>query len=251
MISGSPTQKICIVSGHYPQGPMFAALTQEILTEYARLHNYSLHYDFETPVPRIVSELHFRRCILLKKASELFPECDWFVWLDTDIYIQSMEKRIEEYIDLSDPTVLYHLFHEQPWKFPVNTGVKFVHRNAIHWEDEIYSRRKECAYPYEQKVVIDYILPTYTGQVKIHDPQQLNSIYRLHNHQEALFVHVSNLNEVNRNFIILKNTRKLLKNYPNVLENKYYRNFHFYHGINFLKKAVEVIQVRIATKKTR
>jgi hypothetical protein len=245
MVSGSLSQKICIVSGHYPQGTMFADLTREILMEYARIHDYTLYYDSKTPVPRIISELHFRRCLLLRKASEVYPECDWFVWLDTDIYIQGMEKRIEEHIDLSDPTILYHLFHEQPWKFPVNTGVKFVHRNAIHWEDEIYSRRNECEFPYEQKIVIDYILPTYTNKVKIHDPQKLNCIYRLHHHREALFVHVCNLNEINRNFIILKNTRKLLESYPNILRNKYYRNFHLYHGLNFFKKAIEAIQVRI------
>jgi hypothetical protein len=83
----------------------------------------------------------------------------------------------------------------------------------------------------------------------IHDPQKLNCIYRVHNHQKALFVHVSNLNEVNRNFIIFKNSRKLLKNYPSVMKNKYYRKFYLYYGMNFVKKAVEVIQVRIAKKK--
>lgn len=234
-------RKICIVSGHFPKGVLFTHLTQNILKKYAEIHQYSLYYDSETPVPMIVSELHFRRCILLKKASEVFPECEWFLWLDTDVYIQQMEKRIEEFMDLSDPTILYHVFNEKPWHFPVNTGVKFVHRNAIHWEDEIYSKRKGCPFPYEQKVVIDYIVPTYGSKVKIHDPEKLNCLYGTHRHEVALFVHVCSRSEVNRNLIILKNTRKLLKNYPEVLDNEYYRNFYYYYVTNFALKIIQAI----------
>lgn len=238
-------QKICIVSGHYPDGVLFAKLTRNILEEYAKFHQYHFYYDSDTPVSMVHSELHFRRCLLLSKASEVFSECDWFLWLDTDIYIQNMHRRIEEFIDLSDPHVIYHVFHEKPWYHPVNTGVKFVHKTAIQWENEIYSKRVGCPYPYEQKLVIDYLIPKYGSQIKIHDPEKLNCIYRLHDSSKALFVHVCNYNEVNRNLIILRNTRKLLKDFRRILENKYYTYFYFFYMYYFTIRVLRAIQRRI------
>ncbi|RIW14620.1 hypothetical protein D0X99_13850 [Algoriphagus lacus] len=235
-------RKICIVSGHYPDGVMFAELTRNVLKEYAAMHQYDLYYDAETPVPMIVSELHFRRCLLLKKAREVFPDAEWYIWLDTDIYIQAMDKHIEEFIDLSDPSILYHVFNEKPYHFPVNTGVKLVHRNAIHWEDEIYAQRENCPFPYEQKIVIDYILPKYRDKVIVHDPETMNCLYGTHDHNAALFVHVCGRSEVNRNLIILRNTRKLLKNKPELLQNQYYQNFLSYYTKNFLLKIVQAAQ---------
>lgn len=235
-------KKICIVSGHYPKGVLFAELTENVLREYARIHGYDLYYDSETPVPFVVSELHFRRCLLMKKASEAFPDADWYLWLDTDIYIQAMDRRIEEFIDLSDPSVLYHVFHEKPWGFPVNTGVKLVHRKAIHWEDEIYAQRENCPFPFEQKLVIDYIVPKYGSHVVIHDPYQLNCLYGTHDHRLALFVHVCGRSAVNRNLIVLKNTRSLLKDNPNIINNKYYRNFYFYFSKNYLLKITQAAE---------
>jgi len=232
-------RKICIVSGHYPSGVLFAELTRNILKEYAETHQYDLYYDSETPVPNIVSELHFRRCLLLKKAAEVYPKSEWYIWLDTDIYIQAMDKRIEEFIDLSDPTILYHVFNEKPWGFPVNTGVKLVNRKAIHWEDEIYAMRKDCKFPYEQKLVIDYIVPKYGSQVIIHDPETMNCLYGTHDHTKALFVHVCSRSQANRNLIILNNTRKLLKNNPKILDNRYYRNFYYFQTKNYILKIVQ------------
>ncbi|TXE11418.1 hypothetical protein [Algoriphagus aquimarinus] len=232
-------RKICIVSGHYPKVVLFAELTRNILREYAKTHQYSLYYDSETPVPKGIPELHFRRCLLLKKASEAFPYAEWYIWLDTDIYIQAMERRIEEFIDLSDPTILYHVFNEKPWGFPVNTGVKLVNRKAIHWEDEIYALRENCAFPYEQKLVIDYIVPKYGSQVLIHDPYTMNCLYGEHDHKAALFVHVCSRSSVNRNLIILSNTRKLLKNNQKIILNRYYQNFHYFYFKNYILKVIQ------------
>lgn len=241
-------RKICIVSGHFPGGVLFAELTRNILREYATIHQYDLYYDSETPVPKVVSELHFRRCVLLKKASEAFPDAEWYIWLDTDIYIQAMDKRIEEFVDLSDPKILAHYYNEKPYKFPVNTGVKLIHRSVIHWEDEIYAQRENCPFPYEQKVVIDYIVPKYGDRLLIHDPDTMNCIYGTHDHEKALFVHVCGRSEVNRNLIILKNTRKLLKDNPRILENSYYQNFYYYYITNYVKKVKQAAK-RLFNKK--
>lgn len=240
---------ICIVSGHYPKGVLFAELTENILREYAQTHGYDLYYDSETAVPFEVSELHFRRCLLLSKAAEAFPDAEWYLWLDTDIYVQAMDRRIEEFIDLGDPGVLYHVFHEKPWGYPVNTGVKLVHRDAIHWEDEIYAQRKNCPFPYEQKLVIDYIVPKYGNQVVIHDPEKLNCLYGTHDHRAALFVHVCSRSEVNRNLIVLKNTRSLLKGRGRLLDNRYYRNFLFYYTKNYILKITQAATRKLKGQK--
>ena len=232
-------QKICLVSGHYPSGVMFAELTRLSIEEYAKTHRYDLYYDSETPVPHVVSELHFRRCLLLTKASEVYPDADWFVWLDTDIYVQFLDRRIEEFIDLTDPRTLYHLFHEKPKGFPVNTGVKLVHRKAIPWEMEIYAQRENCPFPFEQKVVIDYILPKYGEHVIIHDPYYLNCILGKHDTSQALFVHVCGNSAVNRNVKILKNTKKVYKSRPKLLKNAYYQKYYYHFLTNFSLKVFQ------------
>ncbi len=244
-------KKICIVSGHYPSGVLFAELTRNVLQEYAAIHKYDLYYDSETPVPHLIPELHFRRCLLLKKAGEMFPDAEWYIWLDTDIYIQAMDKRIEEFFNLSDPTILYHVFNEKPWGYPVNTGVKLVHRNALHWEDEIYGLRENCDFPYEQKLVIEYIVPKYGDQVLIHDPETMNCLYGTHDHTKALFVHVCSRSQVNRNLIILKNTRALLKDKPDLLANKYYENFYWYYAKNYYLKIFQAAKRLVVGKEKR
>lgn len=222
------SSKICIVSGHYPSGVFFTTLTKKLLTEYCKKHNYDLYYDSETKVPLKVSELHFRRCLILIKAKKNFPKAEWFIWLDTDIYPKAINKSIESCIDLSDTSILYHLFHEQPWDYPVNTGVKIVNQKAIYLEQEIHSKRFDCSFPFEQKIMAEYILPKYRQHIKIHDPDKLNCIYGLHNMDEALFLHVCNKTELERNLIILKNNRSYFQNDEAVLKSKYYKYGHFY-----------------------
>lgn len=235
-------KKICLVSGHYPSGVLFAELTRISVEEYSKIHGYDFYYDSETQVPFEVAELHFRRCLLLQKASKAFPDAEWFVWLDTDIYVQKMDQRIEEFIDLSNPEILYHLFHEKPKGYPVNTGVKLVHRKAIPWEQEIHDRRHNCPFPYEQKVVIDYILPKYENHVIIHDPYYLNCILGKHDTSEALFVHVCGNSEANRNVKILKNTKKIYQSRKHILQTSYYRNYYYYFLSNYSVKVYQAAQ---------
>lgn len=241
-----PQHRICLVSGHYPTGVFFAALTREILATYAQVHGYDFYYDDETPVPRVVSELHFRRCLLLQKARAAAPTANWFIWLDTDIYVQAIDRRIEEFIELNNPSIKYHLFHERPWGYPVNSGVKIVHRDAIPWEGEIYARREGCPFPFEQRVVIEYIIPTYGPQVQIHDPERLNCIYGTHEHQEALFVHVCNKSEEKRNFTILRNTRKILRHHPILRHHSPYRFYHWYLARLYAHKLYHAVRRRVA-----
>lgn len=229
--------KICIVSGHYPKGVFFTELTKKLLIEYCKNHNYELYYDAETEVPLEVSELHFRRCLILCKAQEKFPNVDWYIWLDTDIYPKMLSQPIESCIDLSDFRILYHLFHEKPWDYPVNTGVKIVNRKAIPLEKEVYSKRFNCPFPFEQKIMADYILPKYREQIKIHDPNQLNCIYGLHNMDEALFLHVCNKTELERNLIILNKNITYFKNDADVIKNKYYRYYYYYRLLALWHKA--------------
>ncbi|TDQ18891.1 galactosyl transferase GMA12/MNN10 family protein [Algoriphagus boseongensis] len=235
----SDKRKICLVSGHYPSGVLFAELTRLSLEEYAKTHGYDLYYDAETPVPSKVSELHFRRCLLLLKASEKYPDAEWYIWLDTDIYVQFMDRRIEEFIDLSDPNILYHLFHERPKGFPVNTGVKLVHRSAIHWEQEIHDMRHDCPFPFEQKIVAEHIIPKYKEKIIVHDPYYLNCILGKHDTSGALFVHVCGNSEANRNVKILKNTRKIYQSRKHLLQTPHYQKFYFHFLTNYSKRVFQ------------
>lgn len=176
------------------------------------------------------------------KASEMFPEAEWFIWLDTDIYVQFLDKRIEEFIDLSNPKILYHLFHERPKGYPVNTGVKIVHKNAIPWEMEIYAQRENCPFPFEQKVVWEYIVPKYKDQVLVHDPYHLNCILGKHDTSSALFVHVCGNTAINRNFKILKNTKKVFRSRPQILKTSYYKNYYYHFLSSFSLRVIQTIQ---------
>jgi hypothetical protein len=229
----------------------FAELTRDVLADYAKLHGYDFFYDADTPVPQQVHELHFRRCVILRRAQQAFPAADWYIWLDTDIYVQQRSLRIEEVIDLDDPSILYHLFHEKPWQYPVNTGVKLVHRSAIHWEDEIYARRHGCTFPYEQRVVCEYILPTYGQQVRIHDPDRMNCLYGIHRHQEALFVHVCFKPEMARNLIILRNTRELLDPRSDLARSKHYHYYYYYYYYHLARSYAQRVPQAIKRRLSR
>jgi len=177
------------------------------------------------------ADLHFRRCLLLQKAAASIEDVDWFVWVDSDIYVKEFNARIEKYINLDDKNILYHVFHEKPWNFPINTGVKFVHRKAIKWEKEIYSFKDETPYPFEQKVVIERIFPEYRTQIKVHDPDHLNCIKWIHDEKSALFVHLAGRSNSRRNLVILREVYSVNKKYDIGIEDfrlKYYHLIVFY-----------------------
>jgi len=217
--------KIVLVSGHWPLDVEFAVNTRKTLEHYCSLHNYDLYYDEVEPIEKEVHHLHYRRCDIMQRASLMFPDASWFVWLDTDIFVNRMDIKIESLIDLSDENILYHLFYENPtndprgWDFKydvndthnVNTGVKFVSREGIKTELEIWGLRNDEVwkkFPYEQKVMIEKIIPENFDRIKIHNQYVLNCIEKFHPVQEGLFVHICGRKEEFRNQMM----REVLKN---------------------------------------
>jgi len=206
--------KITIVSGHYPNNVYFAKETKKLLKHYCLNNNYNFFYDNSKDITEYdIHHLHYRRCISLINASIKYPDTIWFVWLDSDIYINKSDK-IEKIIDLNDTTILYHLFHEKPWIYPINTGVKILHKDALIYEKEIYDLRNTKPwniFPFEQKTMAEYILPKIKGKYIIHDPYIMNCIVKLYPKKlnDALFIHMCNMSEKERNMFIIK--KKFLK----------------------------------------
>lgn len=185
---------IVLVSGHWPLDISFAINTKKTIEYYCLLHNYNFYYDTIEPTETEVHHLHFRRCEILKRAAIEFPTAKWFVWLDTDIFVNCMDISIESVIDLSDTNILYHLFYEtERDKLNVNTGVKFVSKEAIKIESEIWDLRNDPVFkqwPFEQKVINKKIIPEYSDRIMIHDPHILNCIDRIYPVKDGLFVHL-------------------------------------------------------------
>ena len=89
------------------------------------MHGYGFYYDIDITSDTRTHILHFRRCDSIRKASILFPNADWFIWVDSDVY---KSIKVENLILI---IILYHLFHESPWGvYPINTGVKFVNKKS-------------------------------------------------------------------------------------------------------------------------
>lgn len=185
---------IVLVSGHWPLDISFAINTKKTIEYYCSLHKYNFYYDTVEPSEKEVYHLHFRRCDILKRAAIEFPNAKWFVWLDTDIFVNRMDLSIESVIDLSDTNILYHLFYEtEKNKIIVNTGVKFVSKEAISIESEIWDLRNDDLwkqFPYEQKVINEKIIPEYSDRIMIHDPHILNCIDSIYPIKAGLFVHL-------------------------------------------------------------
>ena len=192
------TPKIVFVSFHHPKGSYFAEQTRKQFTAYTARHGYGFYYDEETPTETEPYQLHYRRCVSVEKASHAYPDSKWYVWVDSDVFVNRPHRPVELEIDLSNPHILYHLFHEKPWVFPINTGVKFVNRDALGIEREVYYTRNTPPwneFPYEQKNIAEHILPKIRGFYKIHDPYKLNFIlyqpkYGNPRIEDAVFVHM-------------------------------------------------------------
>jgi len=208
---------IVLVSGHWPLNTSFAINTRRTIEHYCLLHNYDFYYDDVHPLEVGVHHLHYRRCEILNRAAIKFPDARWFVWLDTDIFVNRMEFRIESVIDLSDNNILYHLFYEKPeekyprvWNFKydiigshnINSGVKFINRDAIKIESDIWDLRNDNKwkkFPYEQRVMVEKIIPENFDRIIIHTPYILNCIDLFYPIQDALFVHLCGRSEKFRN----------------------------------------------------
>jgi hypothetical protein len=173
---------------------------------YTVLHNYRYFYDEDTSASETeMNALHFKRCVSLQLAFNKFPDAKWFVWVDSDVFVKNYHLRVEDFIDLTDENILYHTFHEAPWGiYPINTGVKFVNRSAMKYEEELWSLRNKFPWPYEQKALYEHIFPKIPGQYRIHDPYVLNCITKAYPDRinNALFLHMCACSEDERNQIM-------------------------------------------------
>ena len=155
-----------------------------------------MYYNEEEPDDTAVHSLHYQRCLVIKKASIQYPTAKWFIWVDSDVYVNNYDMKVEDQLNLHDTKILYHLFHEKHWGcYAINTGVKFVHRNALPYEEEVWNLRNIPpwnTFPYEQKTIYEYILPKIPGKYKIHKPYILNCIRKAYPRKvkKALFVHM-------------------------------------------------------------
>jgi len=144
----------------------------------------------------------------LVNASKKFPEAKWFVWVDSDVFVNTKNQHlsIESQIDLSNEDILYHSFHEAPWGcYPINTGVKIVNKNAIKYEEEMWNLRNTSPwndFPFEQKTLYEYIFPKLnSNQYTINDPYVLNCIIAAYpdKTENALLLHMCSWDENQRN----------------------------------------------------
>ena len=199
---------IVFVSGHYPCDVFFANKTKESLQKYTSLHNYGFYYNDEEITETYESSLHFIRCMTLMNALNKYPDAKWFVWIDSDVYVNPKNQHItlESQIDLTNEDILYHTFHESPWGcYPINTGVKIINKKAIKYEEEMWNLRNISPwnqFPYEQKTLYEYIFPKLNkNEYTINDPYVLNCIiYAYPNHIEnALFIHMCSMKKDKRN----------------------------------------------------
>ena len=212
-------KNIVFVSAHHPRKTYFAIKTRATFTKYTNKHGYGFYYDEEEP--NVTGEdkedsnatmraLHYRRCVSIQKAAAEYPAAKWFVWVDSDVYVNNYAVKVEDVIDLTDYSILYHLFHEDGgWgQFPINTGVKFVNREALEWEAMVWELRDTdpwTQYPFEQKTVYEYVLPRIgSDRYKIHDPYVLNCITKAYPDkvERSVFAHMCACTEEERNSIM-------------------------------------------------
>jgi hypothetical protein len=225
---------IVIVSGHYPSTVKYVQLTKKTVENYCNLHGYFFYYEDTPPVETELHHLQYNRCEILRRAHLKYPESTWFIWLDSDVFVNRVDIRIETVIDLSDTNILYHLFHEKPWSFDINAGVKIVNKDAIKIESEIFEYRNEDEwkkFPYEQRVMCEKIIPKYKDRILIHDPYVLNCIeqnykirdsLKLYRIDEAIFVHLAGRSEEFRNkFMGILLTEKELSDKPLINNDEY------------------------------
>ncbi len=205
-------QNIVFISGHYPLDTYFAQQTRKSFENYTSRHGYGFYYEESEPLETEHHALHFRRCEIIQNAFIKYPSAQWFVWVDSDVYVNRPELTLESQIDLSDTSILYHLFHERPWSCPINTGVKIVNRDALELEQEVWDLRNTPPwnqFPFEQKTIAEYILPKIPGKYIIHDPYVLNCITQLYKKKikKALFVHMCAIPNKERNAIMAERER--------------------------------------------
>lgn len=204
---------ITIFTYYYPNNNYSALVCQESIRKYCLIHGYNFYLSITVPYNDDIILRYFMKLKVIEEAIIAFPETEWFLWLDSDIYIENYDMKIEENIDFSGKTK-YHFFHEKPWGFKLNSGVRFIHKSDIQHELSIFSFYETGKYSektaYEQGAIIDY-LSNIKDEYLIHDPYILNCIYFIHKKyvKRALFIHLAgaHLFGVDRN-IYMENINK-------------------------------------------
>ena len=208
--------KLVFVSGHWPQDTYFAMQTRLSFIKYTNKHGYNFFYNEKIPDAMDTSTLHFLRSTIIRDAYNKFPDAKWFIWVDSDVFVNNFDMKVEDQIDLTNEDILYHTFHEKPWGcYPINTGVKFINVKALSLEDEIWSLRNTRpwnTFPYEQKTLYEHIFPKIPGKYIIHNPYKLNCITEAYPWavKDALFVHMCSLTTDKRNIMIKEYNHKFL-----------------------------------------
>lgn len=190
--------KITVITYYYPiEKDYCSQVCQASIRKYCETRGYNFYLNNIPPVDNLKTTPYFMRLYLTSEAMKVFPDTEWFLWLDSDVYIENYEMLIQDQIDL-DPNYKYHLFHERPWSYMINSGVKFIHRDALINEEEQFEMRTNERYDgrnriHDQLATIDYITTKMQGQFKIHDPYILNCIYFIHKEHvsTALFIHLA------------------------------------------------------------
>ena len=201
---------IVIMNAHYGK-TTFAPKCSASIEKYAKKHGYNFYRAKEEDFPGDPTKnhhLHMWRSLIIQDAAAQFKDAQWFLWLDSDIFVNpKKDYRLEDLIEF-DPRMLYYTTHERPWGIDIiNTGFKIVNREALKYEEEIWSLRDTHpwnTFTFEQKTLWGKIFPQIPGRFCVLDDQVLNCIvkaFRDHPRimDNSLFIHLCNMSLDERN----------------------------------------------------
>ena len=202
---------IVVMNAHYGEST-FAEQCKNSVKAYAELHGYGFYHEPASAFPGDPSKphhFHFWRSYVIQNAARAFPDARWFLWLDSDIYVNVRTKHIklEDLIEL-DPFMLYYTTHERPWGIDcINTGFKLVNRDALGYEAEIWASRDMHpfnTFTFEQFTLWRKIFPRIISRFTILGNKQLNCIIKAYRDKpdilaNGLFMHMCNMSLSERN----------------------------------------------------
>jgi hypothetical protein len=206
----TPSDHIVIMNAHYGVCT-FAETCKNSVQTYAALHGYHFFHQPASEFPGNPAnsyEFHFWRSYVVQRAAEAFPGAKWFLWLDSDIYVNATQQntRLQDLIEF-DPYILYYTTDEKPWGIDIiNTGFKLVNRDALKYEEEIWQCRDTTpwnTFTFEQLTLWNKIFPQIPGRYCIKENKKLNCIIKAYRNTpylaEGLFIHMCNMSKEERN----------------------------------------------------
>jgi hypothetical protein len=209
---GLDPSQIVIMNGHIGDHK-FAARCKESVQAYAKLHKYSFFGANQSDFPGDTKksyQFHYWRSYIIQEAAAKFPLAKWFLWLDSDIYVNNKTKdtKLEDLVDLN-PEMLYYTTHERPMGIDlVNTGFKLVNRNALEFEKIIWEcRENKPIHTCEQYVLWKKIFPLIYGKFCILPTEKLNCIIKHFRNnsqvlENGLFMHMCSIYQEDRDVLI-------------------------------------------------